>query len=105
MKRFVLTEEHRKLLKAMCVSWNADEFGAPSIDPKRPYGNSDVLEDMCEILGITDVVVDFSMLDRLHRETMTALEILLQVAMVIPGAYVAEDDYDRRWALEVDPRV
>jgi len=49
---FILKEEHFKLLKAACVSENNCEFGSPSIDCKRPFGNSDVIGDMIEILGI-----------------------------------------------------
>lgn len=38
----------------MCVGWNDCEFGAPEIDPKRPYGNSDVEQDMIEVIGLTE---------------------------------------------------
>ena len=47
-----MKEEHLKLLKEMYVGWNECEFGAPEIDPKRPYGDSDVYEDMNKILGL-----------------------------------------------------
>ena len=50
-KLFELTEEHIKLLRQMCVSWDDCEFGAPAIDCKRPYGNSDVYSDIAKILG------------------------------------------------------
>jgi len=39
----------------MYVSWDDCEFGAPEIDCKRPYGNSDVYQDMIEILGLTEI--------------------------------------------------
>ena len=51
-KKFTLTENHIKLLCRAYVGWNGAEFGAPSIDPKRPYGNSDVLHDMGDILSV-----------------------------------------------------
>jgi len=39
--RFELTEQHLKLIRRMTVRYNDYcEFGAPEIDPKRPYGNS-----------------------------------------------------------------
>ncbi len=50
--RFILTDEHVKLLRQANVSWDGCEFGAPGIDPKRPYGNGDVHSDIVEILGI-----------------------------------------------------
>lgn len=51
-KKFEVTEAHLKLLRAMEVDWNGAEFGAPTINPKRPYGNSDVFTDMFEILEV-----------------------------------------------------
>ena len=35
----------------MIVQWRDCEYGAPEINPKRPYGNSSVELDICEILG------------------------------------------------------
>ena len=51
----MLTEEHIKLLRNMYVGWGYCEFGAPEIDPKRPYGNSHVIGDIHTILtGVND---------------------------------------------------
>jgi len=47
--------ELKKLLKNFQVRWNDCEFGAPEINPKRPYGNSDVEQDMLEILGLKKI--------------------------------------------------
>lgn len=52
---FHLEPEHLKLLQRFCVGWQDAEFGAPEIDPKRPYGNSDVYQDMLEILGLKEL--------------------------------------------------
>jgi len=52
---FKITDNHLKLLKRMIVDWDDCEFGAPCIDPKRPYGNSDVYQDMLEILGLKEL--------------------------------------------------
>lgn len=54
-KQFEIKEEHLKLLRRMYVGWDDCEFGAPEIDPKRPYGNSDVEQDMIEILGLKEI--------------------------------------------------
>jgi hypothetical protein len=73
--RFVLTDAHVKLLRASYTSWDDTEFGAAAIDPKRPYGNSDVLPDLRELLP----GVDDDDLLRLHGETKAALEVVLRV--------------------------
>lgn len=46
-----ITKDHLKLLKKAYWDHNEMEYGAPWINPKRPYGNSDVEEDIAEILG------------------------------------------------------
>jgi hypothetical protein len=55
MKRFEIKPQHLKLLQRFNVGWDDCEFGAPEIDPKRPYGNSSVHQDMLEILGIKEL--------------------------------------------------
>lgn len=49
--KFEMKVEHLKLLQRFIVGWQDCEFGAPEIDPKRPYGNSHVHQDMIEVLG------------------------------------------------------
>lgn len=44
------TVDHLTLLKESCWDWNESEFGAPTMDGKRPYGNSDVEADLAEHL-------------------------------------------------------
>ena len=55
IETFEIKEEHLELLQRMCVGWQDCEFGAPEIDPKRPYGNSDVHQDMIEVLGFNEL--------------------------------------------------
>lgn len=59
--RFVLREEHLLLIRRMRVQWlwyggepanAADGHGAPTVNPKRPYGNSFIHGDIAEILGL-----------------------------------------------------
>ena len=47
--------EHLKLIQRMCVGWDDCEYGAPCIDPKRPYGNSSVEQDMVDALGFKEL--------------------------------------------------
>jgi hypothetical protein len=67
--RFTVSDEHLRLLRRAYVSWDETEFGAPEIDCKRPYGNSDML----------------------HAETAVALQIALSTGEFRNGRYTRED--------------
>jgi len=92
---FRVTMDHIRLLKRMNVSWEDAEFGAPSIDPKRPYGNSDVLLDMADILGIKPEGeeewepsnAETAWMSQLHKETQTVLQIVLSTGKMRIGPY------------------
>ena len=108
---FELTQQHLALLQRMNVGWQDCEFGAPEIDPKRPYGNSGVLEDIAEILGETPRGPatwgderEFSAeqeerFNRLHRETQTALQVVLASRSFAPGVYRTSMRYKMDWTL------
>src|SRR5215510_593730 len=49
VERFTVTDDHLRLLRRAYVFWDETEFGAPGINAKRPYGNSDVYGDIVEI--------------------------------------------------------
>lgn len=102
MSRFFLTEQHVKLLRAMLdgLEWSdADGVGAPVFDSKRPYGNSMSVErDIAQVIGarVPDVSYDSSTWEefkdemlRIHRETETALRVILATGQATPGSYVA----------------
>lgn len=112
MEKFELTEDHLLLLERAEFYWEDAEYGAPAIHPKRPYGNSNVLGDIAEILGreprlcphcnetIEDTAEDECDMDKLHRETLVALQIITQARSVEPGVYVRvkENNYSEgRW--------
>lgn len=100
-EQFNLTEDHLKLLRRMVVGWQDCETGAPEIDPKRPYGNSDVSLDVAETLGwpipnaermpsreyerAREALQDRAM--RIHRETQTALDVVLRTGQFKAGLY------------------
>lgn len=106
-KRFVLTEEHLILLRAANIGWDDGEFGAPAIDCKRPYGNSGVLGDMAELLGVEmspDGELDRDTQDwllKLHAETRTSLQILVRCAQIETGVFVASK-YRQDWERSTD---
>jgi hypothetical protein len=100
---FEVTEDHLTLLRNANVGWDGCEFGAPSIDCKRPYGNSAVYGDMVRLLewggdGEYEAFTEHQQheLDRIHKETATALQIILAVGYFKAGRYEA-DKYRRNW--------
>ena len=113
MEKFILKEEHVKLLQHAEWRWEDCEFGAPAIDCKRPFGNSDVITDVMEILEVKNAtcphcgeVIDESILDKydaLYRELETAVSVVFDVLSFTPGEYqlVETTDsrgcFDRRW--------
>lgn len=107
MQTFTLTEDHIKLLQSFYVGWQDCEYGAPEIDPKRPYGNSGVECDIHEILtGETEYELADKQRERyaaLHRETQTALQIVLVTGEMAPGLYQKTMKYDSRtWLRATD---
>lgn len=111
-KYFTLTEDHIKLLTNSYVRWDDCEFGAPAIDSKSPYGNSDPIADMYEILegkqldeeeieyqGVNyDDFVDelAEKYEPLHKELETVLQIVLHTKSFETGFYELEG-YGKDW--------
>lgn len=92
--------EHIKLLRRMNVRWGEVEFGAPEIDNKRPYGNSDVIEDIREITEMPSAKHDWCY--KLHREMEAVLQVWLSRGELSPGdeiCYPAAErgNYTYRW--------
>ena len=105
---FLLKQEHLTLLKRAYVSWNDCENGAPTINPKRPYGNSDVAHAVAEALGKPSArcphcneylgpVTEEKFL-KIHEETQIALQIVLNNIgeEVLLGRYILES-YGNVW--------
>lgn len=88
---FTITEDHIKLAKRMYVGWQDCETGAPEIDPKRPYGNSNVEIDVAEILGWDfddELSADqIATAMKIHHEMQTVLQIGLQCGTFMLGEY------------------
>lgn len=93
----------------MNVGWQDCETGAPEIDPKRPYGNSAVYNDMYEILSGESIGLVDSKRDALtpteeqfffdlHRETEEALQVVLATGSFLPGIYESSK-YGNGWKL------
>jgi hypothetical protein len=100
----------------MYIDYDAyTEFGAPCVDPKRPYGNSDVIADIAEILGWMpkdwydgnqDKPDEWKVNgNRIHKEMQTVLQILVVNFSIRPGTYVNESDYGINWQRAFDYEV
>lgn len=110
---FDLTEEHITLLRAASVDWHNLEWGAPMIDGKRPYGNGNLHQDIWEELNPeSEWNEDYGMpedwtpaqweaererLAALHRETGTALQVVLSAGTFEPGRYISPKYHRHLW--------
>lgn len=104
METFEITRDHLILAQGMFMDWCGDEYGAPSVDPKRPYGNSDVEEDICELLGWPEEPrhPDYepytdeqrSKARALHLEMKIVLQICLCTQAFIAARYQQKEKYD-----------
>lgn len=103
MEKFEITEEHLKLAKRMYVSWEDCEYGAPSINCKRPYGNSDVEDDICEILGFERIEADYEEVystedlkyaEMIHLQMETVLQICLKFLEFKTGVFTRKDKWE-----------
>lgn len=90
---FTVTDDHLRLLKRVYIGWEHCEYGAPAIDCKRPYGNSDVAQDICEILGWEFDEDDGPTREQedaaraIHKEMQVVLQILCAHLAIQPGIY------------------
>jgi len=98
-----ITKDHVKLIRELGVGWDNAYFGSPSIDPKRPYGNSLVFHDIAEILGIVpntdtdDGYMTFSntqkeYMTNIHRELQYVIQIGFQFGRFVKGEYTTTDN-------------
>lgn len=106
-RKFKVEDKHIQLLKNMKVTWNDLCFGAPTVNPKRPYGSTTVIEDIARMLNIGKVDEDGEVqlideqekeLIKFHKETETVLEILLYNCSIKAGVYVNKG-YSNEWIL------
>jgi hypothetical protein len=119
---FTMSEHHLALLRR---SYIEEGDNAAEVNQKRPYGNSDIITDVAEIIsGIDESDFDSDEnedrvrfdkegdlrwimdtkgvkytrddLEELHKQTVTALQIVLVTGVFEPGEYQTTQRYDRR---------
>jgi hypothetical protein len=120
-KEFTVTEDHLKLLRhTYDIYWDPGEgYGAPAINPKKPYGNSAVPQDVATILGAPnsdwEQAPDWDWDEdefpppkalraeaedrylRVHVETAIALMIALATGEFRPGRYTRTNAWGNDW--------
>lgn len=109
---FEVTENHIKLLGRLYIDWyNYAYNGAPGVDPKRPFGNSDVDGDIYQIINDVQVLPEEAEedefwqerreeYDKLFRDMEFVVQITTYLAgqgeLIEPGVYFRPDMYNRR---------
>ena len=97
---FYLTDVHLKLLKRVNISFNDGEIDdVPGIDTKRPFGNSDWVRDVAEILEWTLVDSDeweipeeyHTTAEKLLKELRDALQVVLTAQSFKIGKYKSKE--------------
>lgn len=107
-KTFTITPEHLLLLRRLHFEWDGSAFaGAPCVDIKRPYGNSDPLGyDVPLILGLIwpedqDQPREiYEQCKQLHEDMDKVLAIFVSTGQCAPGEYEQVDYDDTRWRLK-----
>lgn len=96
---FEIKDEHLTLLDNSFVSWNDLENGAPTIDPKYPYGEYQMAKGMAELLNIPFINEDYRELSQedeeymwqLHSEMKAVFEIAIHTRLFSKGFYKKEE--------------
>jgi hypothetical protein len=88
-----ITAAHIKLLKELMWEMSDVEYGAPCVDPKRPYGNSSVAFDIAEILGwkieeegITDEQIEEAA--AIHAELLPIIKHMCKNCSALEGTEI-----------------
>lgn len=109
-EKFTLTEDHLKLAKRSHFGHDTNwfQFGGAAVGQKRPYGNSDIVGDIIEILGWSDEKewneedgywsfnkqVEEKAL-AIHSEMATVFQIAACTLSWCAGVYECENDCDQ----------
>lgn len=92
---FDVTAPHLQLLRQMQFTWDGAERGAPTLDPRRPYGRRDLLVQLGEVFETDEP----DTLARCHVEMLFVLARTLVHGGLTPGSYPLHHADDARRAL------
>lgn len=104
-RTFALKDEHIQLITKFYIQEGYAEACPPEVNQKRPWGDSDHLYSMAEILQLLPQTDDPSEdfyddeqlqyeLEELYSELVDALQIVLSCKTFEPGIYEFLSDYD-----------
>lgn len=110
-KVFEVRSAHLKLMKQIVIHQNKDHFYQDLI---RPYGNSDIVQDVAEILGFApdksdpeheDIIQCFSeelscQMLKFHYEMKICVEIVFHNLKIEVGTYTRDSILERDWKLQ-----
>lgn len=91
MRQFIVKQPHLDLLKN--TYFRIYDL-IPCVDQKRPFGNSDIEEDLKKILALK--TVSYKQYEIIFNHLSTCLEILCRNLNIKVGLYEA-DDYGTDW--------
>ncbi|WP_144509909.1 hypothetical protein [Bacillus sp. FJAT-22090] len=108
---FILTEDHLTLLSNLLITWNqtSNIYGSVAIDGAQPYGSTDILSSIYELIEGKKIDADelmrqlrldyeelstelYKKYQGIHRETETALQIVLNTRSFETGKYNKNSD-------------
>jgi hypothetical protein len=102
--QFTITQNHLLLLNRFFINDYKDD-NEIAVNTKRPFGNSDYLDDICEILGFKQVEVNFQEMyltkdleyaGKIFSELATALQICLVRLKFEEGVFEKKNEYENR---------
>lgn len=116
--QFEVLPSHLALCKGMYWSWQDCEFGAPEVNPKRPYGNSGfatILAEIAVLIGM-EVFKDAddevcltkeqkALCYRRHLEMEHWFQILSRFGEIPSGKYWRKETYHKWEKVEARPEV
>lgn len=107
-REFALLQTHIDLLREGYVRLQGDNcWGTIGLDCKRPFGNSDIAQDMMAILGVDADLVAGGLVDgdlaveqmeTIYKKGLPlALEVILRTGSFVPGVYRTSTPYSADW--------
>jgi hypothetical protein len=92
---FTIKPEHLKLLRALQLQWIEGTWGGLQTNLERPYGSTDVRDDIQNQIDI-EILLSDEGAKKLHKEAAMALQIALKTGKFRPKTFRAPK-YSQLW--------
>lgn len=109
VRRLTVAQHHLAIIQRLNWTWSGGDYGAVGVDVKRPLGNSDLFDDVGDVLGLSPGVDQWgdphwSEFERqtiaaAFAEACVAVEILSERLSLEPGQYIKRG-YSAKWEKE-----